>query len=59
MKPYLQRREQLGAFKCTVQEIRAEDEGDYRNYFRMTSAEFDELLNLIFPKIVKKDTKFR
>ena len=61
VKPWLQRRTQYGAFESLVQELRREDEGEYNNYFRMNTNEFDEILNLflVHTGITKKDTNMR
>ena len=33
--------------------------GQYKNFTRMTAADFELLINLVGPKIVKMDTRFR
>ncbi|GBN92305.1 hypothetical protein AVEN_248622-1 [Araneus ventricosus] len=36
-----------------------ESSGQFKNFVRMSSADFEKLIRLIAPKVAKKDTKFR
>ena len=42
-----------------MKELRVSEQEDYRNYMRMNSAEFDELLKMMAPIITKKNTVMR
>lgn len=42
-----------------LDELRNEDSGHFRNFCRMTPEMFDQLLNLLAPKIEKKNTNYR
>ena len=46
-------------YDTLVEELRREDENDYRNYFRMSPVEFDEIFALVENKITKKNTRMR
>ena len=59
VRPWIGRRDQKGAFKNLVQELRDEDKAAYKNYFRMDEASFQELLQKVNPLIEKKDTVMR
>ena len=53
IKPWLRRRINLGLYEKQVQELRFEDESEYKKLLRMTPQDFDEIL-----KLVKGATKF-
>nr|CAH7717802.1 unnamed protein product [Callosobruchus chinensis] len=42
-----------------LDELWNEDSGHLRNFCRMTPEPFDQLLNLVVPKIEKKNTNYR
>ncbi|KAG5895690.1 hypothetical protein JTB14_027013 [Gonioctena quinquepunctata] len=42
-----------------LKELRQNDRKDFKNYLRMSTSHFDELLGLISPYIVKQDTVMR
>ena len=42
-----------------LKELRVSEQEDYRNYMRVNSAEFDELLKMMAPIITKKNTVMR
>ena len=44
--PWLSRRTNLGVYDSLLQELRLEDEAEYRKCFRMTLENFDKLLEL-------------
>ena len=52
-------REKSGHYLSLISEMILHDHEMYFNYFRMLPATFDTLLNLIGPKIQRKDTNFR
>jgi hypothetical protein len=58
-RPWIMRREELGASARLFQELQAEDPETYRNVFRMSVPKFQELLELIEPLIKKQNTQFR
>ena len=43
----------LGSYETLLAERRLEDEYDYKNYLRMTSANFEEVFQLIKDNITK------
>ena len=55
----MSRRTNLGVYDTLLQELRSEDEGEYRKFLRMTPENFDELLELIKADISKYDTNMR
>ncbi|KAJ8931159.1 hypothetical protein NQ314_015973 [Rhamnusium bicolor] len=59
VKPWIQRREQLGASTQLLVEFAAEDPDSYRNHLRMSEAQFDFLLQKVSPSIQKADTFLR
>ncbi|XP_068082892.1 uncharacterized protein [Anabrus simplex] len=58
-RPWIQRREELGASSRLFQELKEEDPETYRNVLRMSPSKFQELLELVEPLIKKQDTKMR
>jgi len=56
VKPWIRRREQLGASTRLLVELAAEDSDSYRNYLRITVAQLDFLLQKVSPLIQKADT---
>ena len=54
----ISRRGELGEHYRLVQELRHDPER-FRRYFRMSTSQFDMLLDLIGPKIEKLDTNWR
>ena len=56
MKPWLNRRNELGIFNTLLRELGMEDEGEYKKFLRMTPESFDDLLNLIECDIKEKST---
>ena len=59
VKPWIRRREQLGASTRLLVELAAEDSDSYRNYLRITVAQLDFLLQKVSPLIQKADTFLR
>ena len=51
-------REQLGEFHSLVKEL-SSHEDKFFQYFRMSQAQFNKLLELVAPDIMKKDTTYR
>ncbi|XP_068082458.1 uncharacterized protein [Anabrus simplex] len=56
-RPWIQRREELGASSRLFQDLKEEDPETYRNVIRMSPSKFQELLELVEPLIKKEDTK--
>ena len=44
VETWLQRQTQLGIYDTLLQELRLEEEGDYKKFLRMSTEIFDELL---------------
>ena len=59
VKPWLNRRNELGVYNTLLRELRMEDEGEYKKFLRMTPEIFDDLINLIECDIKKKSTIMR
>ena len=59
MKPWLNRRNELGIYNTLLRELLMEDEGEYKNFLIMTPEKFDDLLNLIECDIKKYSTIMR
>ena len=47
VKPWLERSTNLGLYETLVQELRFEDESEYKKLPRMTPQDFDEILELM------------
>lgn len=54
----VRRRRQLGEFHRLLQELRLDD-GRFQRYFRLTTAQFDDLLGRIGARISRQDTNYR
>ena len=59
MRSWLQRRLFLGQYEKLVAELRGEDLRGFRNYMRISPELFQELLERVGPRPVKKDTFIR
>lgn len=59
IKPWVTRRENLGASSSILEEWAAEDPEAYRNHLRMSEDQFGYLLEKVTPFIQKTDTWFR
>ena len=59
MKPWLQRREQFGAYDTLLRELRSEDKSEYKTFLRMSPAAFDELLDMVEGDITKENMVMR
>jgi hypothetical protein len=58
-RPWLLRRDELGAYDTLLTELRAEDQGSFLNFLRLTPGLFDELVMKVTPYIKRSDTTFR
>ncbi|KAG8251624.1 hypothetical protein J6590_075512 [Homalodisca vitripennis] len=58
-RPWIMRREELGASARLLQKLQEEDPETYRNVLRMSAPKFQEFLELVEPLIKKQNTKFR
>ena len=56
VKPWIRRRNALGAHHALLSELRNEDQTNFKNFVRMDPAAFDELLELVTPLIKRRDT---
>ena len=54
----LRRRPQLGGFYHLLQELRLDD-GRFQRYFRLSRAQFDDLLARVGARISRQDTNYR
>ena len=59
VRKWLQNREKLGAYHQLLQELRSLDTSSYRNFLRMDSTSFEELLRKVGPKISLQNTVMR
>ena len=55
----IQNRPAQGVHNNLLQELRNNDPSGYKNFSRMDSETFDELLNRVGPLITHQDTRFR
>lgn len=53
------RRRQFGLYDQLMVELRREDQKAFANFLRMPPAMFDEILNRVYPRIVKQTTWMR
>lgn len=58
-RPWLLRRDELGAYDTLLSELRDEDEGSFLNFLRVTPGLFEELVTKVSPYIKRQDTTFR
>ena len=58
-KPWLSKRSSFGFYDTLLQELRSEDEEEYKKFLRMSPDVFDELLNLIEEDITRQNTQLR
>ena len=59
VRKWLQHRERFGAYHHLMQEMKLLDTSSYRNFLRMDSSSFEELLNKVGQKITFRDTTMR
>ena len=59
VRPILLRRDQVGEYHTLAQEMRNVDPVAHQRYFRMTAADFDDLLSLVSLTIQKHTTNMR
>ena len=59
VRPWIARRQQLGAFHALVRELEMEDPRAFANFVRMDIQQFHHLLDLVTPYITHKDTLMR
>lgn len=59
IRPWIAKRNTLGASQGLLKELETEDPECYRNHLRMDDTHFEELLKKIEPMIQKKDTNMR
>lgn len=58
-KDYYRERDELGAYKLTLEELRLNDPFSFRQYLRMSAGDFEELLQIVGPHITKQSTHLR
>jgi len=59
VRPWLERRVQLGHYSRLMQELRLEDVRAFKNFVRVEPAMFDELVERVGPRIWRQDTFYR
>ena len=59
VRPWVQRRQQLGACSTLTRELHIEDAQQFRNFVRMNATQVQFIIETIRPVIAKQDTKFR
>ena len=59
VRPWIGRRNALGAYNTLLQELHIEDPQQLRSFLRMTAKDLEEILRLTGPIISKKDTNMR
>lgn len=59
VRPFFGTRENSGFYSVFNEMLRNNDATLYNNFVRMSADDFDFLLNLVAPRITKKDTSFR
>lgn len=58
-RPWLLRRDDLGAYNTLMSELRVEDQDSFLNFLRMSPGVFDELVEKVTPYIKRENTTFR
>lgn len=59
VRPWVQRRIELGQYARLMEELRLEDVRGFRNFLRVDPAMFQELLLRLTPRLTKMDTFYR
>lgn len=59
VRPWIQRRDYLGASSRLFEELKKEDPETHNNVLRMTAPQFQQFLDLVEPLIRKQDSTFR
>ena len=59
MKPWLKRRKNLEFYETLLAELLLEEEHNYNILLRMTSEDFEEIIQLIKDDIPKENTKLK
>lgn len=59
VRDWIRRREERGCYMTLLKELETEDPNAYRNFVRLSNADFNYLLNLVAPLITKEDTVMR
>ncbi|KAJ8967678.1 hypothetical protein NQ317_009226 [Molorchus minor] len=59
VKPWIKRRAELGVCFTLTRELEIEDAQQFRNFVRMNAVQVQHIIELVGPKIVKKNTKMR
>ena len=59
VRAWIQRRRKHGAHHALMQELSAEDPEGFRNFLRMDTKDFQELLRKVTPLIQRQDTNMR
>ena len=59
MKLWLKGRKNLQFYETLLAELWLDEECNYKNYFQMTSENFDKIFQLIKDDITKENTKMR
>ena len=59
VKPWISRRDELGAYNALINEMVMTDREDYRRFMRMNTETFTELIEKLRPYITKRTTIMR
>ena len=59
IRPWIAKRNEMGAFKTLVREMKQDDKDSFMIFFRINPSLFDELEGMLAEKIKKQDTHFR
>jgi hypothetical protein len=58
-RQWLLRRDDLGAYSTLLSELKAEDQGSFLNFLRLSPGLFDQMVEKVSPYIQRQDTCFR
>lgn len=59
VRDWVFRRNESGCYLNLLKELEIEDRNSFKNFMRMSSEDFNYLLNMVAPKITKEDTCMR
>lgn len=59
IRPWVNRRNIMGASTCLLEEWIAEDQAMFKNHLRMSTVQFEQLLEKVTPLIRKQNTNMR